>query len=341
MNRIINAAAPIRICDIGGWTDTWFAVHGNILNFAVYPYIEVQLRITEKKGEDRVVINLENYGDTYSINPDNLIYDKHPLIESAIDIMRIPDYLAFHVNIYSPVPPGASTGTSAAVSIALIGALDNLTGGRLTPYEVAAMAHRVETEKLGLQSGIQDQLCSAYGGISYIKMFSYPHGSVSSINLNNSFWWELEKRLGLVYIGTPHSSSEVHQRVIRDLESNAENDYRINGLRQLAADAKDALYDENLGKFGEIMNKNTQLQRELHKDLVCGAFEEIINIAEHYDVTGCKVNGAGGDGGSITLLTDGDMAKKRKLYSELRAKGYDTLPVFLSRFGLRVWKGTA
>jgi len=23
--RIVNAIAPIRICDLGGWTDTWFA----------------------------------------------------------------------------------------------------------------------------------------------------------------------------------------------------------------------------------------------------------------------------------------------------------------------------
>ena len=30
--RIINAVAPIRICDLGGWTDTWFSETGNILN---------------------------------------------------------------------------------------------------------------------------------------------------------------------------------------------------------------------------------------------------------------------------------------------------------------------
>jgi len=28
--RIINAVAPIRVCDNGGWTDTWFAQHGKI-----------------------------------------------------------------------------------------------------------------------------------------------------------------------------------------------------------------------------------------------------------------------------------------------------------------------
>ena len=26
--RVINSCAPIRICDVGGWTDAWFAECG-------------------------------------------------------------------------------------------------------------------------------------------------------------------------------------------------------------------------------------------------------------------------------------------------------------------------
>ncbi len=35
--RIVNSVAPIRICDNGGWTDTWFAEHGKIFSIAAYP----------------------------------------------------------------------------------------------------------------------------------------------------------------------------------------------------------------------------------------------------------------------------------------------------------------
>jgi len=28
----IHSEAPVRICDIGGWTDTWFAQHGAVFN---------------------------------------------------------------------------------------------------------------------------------------------------------------------------------------------------------------------------------------------------------------------------------------------------------------------
>ncbi|MEC8932186.1 MAG: hypothetical protein VYB08_12240 [Candidatus Latescibacterota bacterium] len=44
------------------------------------------------------------------------------------------------------------------------------------------------TEKLGQQCGIQDQLCSAFGGINYIEMFRYPHAAVSQIHIANDVW---------------------------------------------------------------------------------------------------------------------------------------------------------
>ena len=166
----VNSVAPIRICDNGGWTDTWFAGHGVIFNIGVSPYAEVQIRVFLPGTQDeRIVINAENYGHRYPVTPGRH-WDKHPLQEAAIEYMRLPENLVFEVTIYSDAPSGASTGTSAAVSVALIGALDCLTPGRMTAHEVALAAQRVETELLGQQCGIQDQLCSAYGGINYIEM---------------------------------------------------------------------------------------------------------------------------------------------------------------------------
>ncbi len=337
--RMLKAVAPIRICDIGGWTDTWFAGTGAVFNIAVYPYVEVQIRlIPGADATKRVVIHLENFGDTYAVNPTAIAYDKHPLIDAAIDVMAIPDDLAFRITIFSDAPPGASTGTSAAVSVALIGALDCLTAGRLTPHEVAALAHSLETDRLGLQCGIQDQLASAYGGINFIQMHAFPHASVSQLQIPNSIWWELEHRLAVLYIGTPHSSSAIHQKVIATLGKDASADPRLQRLRELAVEAKDAVYAGDFTRLGRAMSHNTEVQRALHKELVCQAFEEIITIGRDFDVLGWKVNGAGGDGGSITLLSDGDGEKKRKLLGVLRQRGYSALPLYLSRHGLRAWQ---
>ena len=59
--RIINAVAPIRICDNGGWTDTWFAGRGRIFNIGVYPYAEVQIEVFPLGAlSDRIVIYAEH-----------------------------------------------------------------------------------------------------------------------------------------------------------------------------------------------------------------------------------------------------------------------------------------
>ena len=186
--RIINAAAPIRICDNGGWTDTWFAGHGKIFNIGVYPYAEVQIEVFPTGAlPDRVVIYAENFGERYALKRKLPGWDRHPLLEAAIELMGIPDSLSFQATIFSEAPSGASTGTSAAVTVALIGALDMMTPGRLTPHEAAYKAQSVEVDLLGQQSGIQDQLCSAYGGINYIDMFDYPYCTVSHLQ-NSSFY---------------------------------------------------------------------------------------------------------------------------------------------------------
>lgn len=343
MNQhLCNAIAPCRICDLGGWTDTWFAGHGAVFNIAVYPYVEVQVRkVARAKEKERVVISVENYKEAYAINPDDLTYDKHPMIEAAIDLMKVPEDCGLQINIYSDAPPGASMGTSAAVSVALVGALAALSGKHLTPHEVASLAHSIETDMLGMQCGIQDQLASAYGGINYMDMYSFPHASVSPIQISNSIWWELEHRLAVVYIGAPHSSSEVHEKVIAEMGDDARHDHRMIRLREMALEGKIALYDGDFSRLGWCMNENTAAQRNLHPRLVCPAFENIIDISVEFGALGCKVNGAGGDGGSLTILTNGDMAQKRNLLRTLTEKGFVPLPIYLSRQGLRVWSSSS
>ena len=339
--KIINSVAPIRICDNGGWTDTWFAKHGKIFNIGVYPYAEVQIEVFSYQGqEDRIVINAENFGERYILRPENLGWDRHPLLEAAIEMMKIPDKYAFHVNIFSEAPSGASTGTSSAVTVALIGALDCMTPGRLTPHEVAYTAQSVEVDMLKQQCGIQDQLCSAYGGINYIDMYDYPRASVSPVQIPNSIWWELERRLVLVYLGKSHSSSDVHERVIKELEDAGPDNKKINDLRKTADKSKDAVFAGDFNTLGKVMIENTEAQTRLHPDLVSWDACRVIDIAQEHGVLGWKVNGAGGEGGSITLLCNELSSVKRALIREIEEDNelFRNIPIYLSRQGIRVFE---
>jgi D-glycero-alpha-D-manno-heptose-7-phosphate kinase len=195
------------------------------------------------------------------------------------------------------VPSGASTGTSAAVGVALVGALDRLTSGHLTAHEVAYTAQEIETKMLKLQCGIQDQLCSAYDAINYIEMFDYPHATVSTIQVPNTIWWELERRLVLVFLGKSHTSSAVHEKVIRELEGLGPDCQKLQDLRATAEKSRDAVYAGDFEGLGKAMIENTEAQERLHPDLVSADARRVIEIARAHGALGWKVNGAGGDGG--------------------------------------------
>ena len=341
--RIVNSAAPIRICDNGGWTDTWFAGHGKIFNIGVYPYVQVQIEVFHRGDRDeRVYLHAENYGARYAVHPEQPgEWTQHPLLEAAIERMQVPQDLAVEVTIFSEAPAGGSTGTSASVAVALIGALDCLTPGRLSPHEVAYAAHAVEVEMLKQQSGIQDQLCAAYGGINYIEMFAYPHAAVSPVRVPDSTWWELERRLALVYLGKSHHSSAVHEMVIRELEHEGPDSRRVADLRKTAERSRDALYAGDFAALGRAMIDNTAAQARLHAELVSRDAERVIAIAREYGAAGWKVNGAGGEGGSVTLLGPALSHVKREMLRAIEAESplFHNIPVHLSRFGLRIWDG--
>lgn len=341
MQKIINSVAPIRVCDLGGWTDTWFAEYGCVLNMAVYPYVQCQAVFRSSRArKGRLTFHVENYGDRYTIDPTDIVYDRHPLLEAAVDAMHVPHNMDVEVSLYSQVPAGCSTGTSAAVTVALIGALDALTPGRMTPGEVAAKAHEVETRYLKLQCGIQDQIASAYGGICFIEMTRYPDARVSPVQIPNTLWWELESRLALFFMGKSHRSSRVHEKVIKELEGAGKDCPRIHALRQPPMDAKNALFAGDWERFGAAMRSNTDAQEGLNESLVSPLARRAFGIAKKHGALGWKVNGAGGDGGSITVLCGSSPSKKRAMIKAIEAMdpGIRHIPIYLSRFGLRVWE---
>ncbi len=343
--RIIHSAAPIRICDNGGWTDTWFALHGRVFNLAVEPLAEVEIQVFDGRAaasRERVVVRAENYGDCFTPALDGPGWGPHPLLEAAIRRMGVPAGLAVEISIYCRAPSGASTGTSAAVSVALIGALDCLTPGRLTPHEVAYTAHSVEVDMLGRQCGIQDQLCSAYGGINYIEMHRYPWAMVSPVHVPAATWWEMDRRLVLIYLGRSHSSSKVHERVIRELEGAGPEAPALEALRATAVQSRDALAAGDFAALGRAMIANTEAQARLHPDLVSADARQVIELAREHGAAGWKVNGAGGEGGSVTILCGPTAAARRATMRAVEEANplFQNLPVRLSRRGLRTWEAT-
>lgn len=339
--RRIHASAPIRVNDLGGWTDTWFAEEGTVVNFAVRPAVEVQIdvRPDARRRARRITVRAENFGETFAMDPDAPRMDIHPLLQHTIASARVPAAVALDIRISSPVPPGISTGTSASVCVALLGALDALTPGRRGPRKIARLAHRVETERLGLQSGVQDQIAAARGGITLIRMRRYPDSQAGPVPVSRRTWDELDRRLVLVYLGRPHRSTAMHERVIAALEAGGPQKRTLAELSRVAREAHLALLAGDLASLGVGMVRNNEKQRALSSGLVSASADAVSAVARRFKAAGWKVNGAGGRGGSMAVLAAEDDGLRRRMIAAIEAlgRGIRVIPISLSPRGLSVW----
>lgn len=341
---VIRATAPIRVCDVGCWTDTWFARHGAVFNIAVSPLAEATLTVHARASagpDERVRLHAADLGEPYAVCEPGPPWGPHPLLEAAIAAVEPPRELRLEIELRGGAPPGAGTGTSAAVSVALLGALDALRPRPRTPREIAALAHQVETERLGRQSGIQDAIASACGGLSYIAIDAYPHAAVTAVVPPRHVLAALDERLLLVYLGRSHDSSALHEAVIARLADAGPDAPALEALRRTAAPARDAVLAGDFAALGRAMIECSEAQGRLHPALVGPGAQQAIEIARAHGALGWKVNGAGGDGGSLTLLCR-DAAHAGALSGELvaAAPGLRRVEVRVSR-GLFVLRSEA
>jgi D-glycero-alpha-D-manno-heptose-7-phosphate kinase len=340
-SRVIHARAPLRINDLGGWTDTWFAGRGRVLNLAVHPAVEVEIRVfpNPRRLRSRVEIRAENYGERFVFDPDRPRKEPHGLLQFAVAALPpgLPERL--EISIYSAVPAGISIGTSASVCVGLIGALDELRGGKAGRRKIARLAHLVETEGLGLQSGLQDQIAAAWGGISMIEMSAYPKARVTPVRLAPGIRSELERRLILVYLGAPHRSSSMHEEVIAALEAGGPGMKYIRAMSEIPLSARRSLEGGDFVSYGRYMILNNECQRGLHPGLVSRYADAVAAVARAHGAVGWKVNGAGGEGGSMTILAPAADARRREMVRTIEGlnRGIRGIPVALSPAGVEAW----
>jgi D-glycero-alpha-D-manno-heptose-7-phosphate kinase len=242
------------------------------------------------------------------------------------------------VSVSACFPAASSVGTSASVCVALIGAIAALSPQTRSTDEIVSLAHRVETEKLELQSGIQDQICAAYGGVCFIHMQNYPEADVKRLLLPMSLRNEINQRLSLIFMGKAHRSSSIHEDVISILEKGGPQIKEIIKMRGLAERARDCLKKGDLTSYGRIMVQNNECQRSLHPGLISEEADSVIEISKKYNATGWKVNGAGGKGGSMTILGSRTLHHRETMLREIDAlgRGIKSLRFSLSSSGLTV-----
>ncbi len=336
-----RARAPVRFCDLGGWTDTRIVPQGAVLNFAARMYTYVTLTIQD--GPSAVTLEsldteeLCSYHDVRQVEYNGVLdLLKAAVARSGIEVRRdgaFSRHLQVSLRVRSSAPPASGLGSSAALGVAAIGALVRYCGGHLLPHEIARESQLLEGENLKLECGGQDQLASAYGGVNFMEV-EYPNARIFPIHLDPATVCELEDRFVLVYTGKSHFSSAMHSKVIAEADQHRAD---FDALAAAAVTGKEALLAGDYAAFGAAMNDNWAAQKRLHPEITTPEIEALHEAAFRAGALGFKANGAGG-GGTVSILADRNRA--HLVSRAAQELGMTVLPALIDTTGLQVWSGS-
>ena len=76
----------------------------------------------------------------------------------------------------------------------------------------------------------------------------------------------------------------------------------------------------DLERFGRALGRNVAAQAELHPSVVSDAARAVGELADAVGALGWKVNGAGGDGGSVAILFAEDVVEARAAFAARLAR---------------------
>jgi D-glycero-alpha-D-manno-heptose-7-phosphate kinase len=329
--KLIRARSPARVSLAGGGTDVtkyFFKKSGSSLSFTIRKYCNVSLIQREDK---KIIINSNDYKKKLEFeNINNLIYNGNlDLIKACIKLLE-PEF-GFEINIESDIKPGSGLGGSAAVSSAVIGALNYAQDKRLDKYEIAELAFQAERIELGISGGWQDQYSTVFGGCNLIE-FASNHNLVQNLALPNNILDELERRIVICDTGLPHKGEAMQ------IKNSIDNRAGDNGkkIKLLVSEIKSQLIRGRTNKLGDLIQKTWELKKSLNKNMTNKVISKLEKkLYGSKLASGCRLLGTGGGGYMLFFVKPSNwfsfLAQIKKLKVNYFSAKFETC-------GLKVWE---
>ena len=200
------------------------------------------------------------------------------------------------VRVRVSIPAAAGLGGSAALSVAIVRALDALRGGERPADEVAAAALLAERVFHGNPSGIDTAMAAGSGVALYRKGKPLePVALGRSLTLVIAHSGEAGRT-----VVTVESVRQQHERNPRKV------DEIFDGMEALVLNARSALQDGELARLGQLLTLNQKLLNTLL--LSTPKLEAMCKDAEAEGALGAKLTGGGGGGCMIALCAGPELA---------------------------------
>ncbi|MDM7935206.1 MAG: mevalonate kinase [Methanothrix sp.] len=291
-----------------------FGEHAVVSGFAaIGGAIGLRARVTLSDLPGRTVIRASNL----AIREFSLDLESGHLISREAEhatryvsaVLRKFDLSDISVSVESEIPPASGLGSSAAIVVATMAALNSHLSLGLSREDLAHEAHRIERSVQGGLGSPMDTALSTFGG--YLRI----SGGIEQLDLP-------AVQLVVGYTGQPHETRLLVERV-QGLRARYPDlvDPIFHAIGAISARGVALLKEERLEELGELMNINHGLLEALG----VGTRElcDLVYAARGAGgALGAKLTGAGGGGCIIALPPPGGASSVITAISQARGEAF-------------------
>lgn len=222
----------------------------------------------------------------------------------------------------------AGLGSSASAAVLLVAMINKRLGLELTTAEIAERAYQLETKKLGMYGGRQDQFASAFGGFNLME---FSENTVELTPLNEDLLNPLLPSLMLVYTG----KNRVNKKIQENLKglSNHQKE-ALDLLKEGAILGVRALVAQDIEEFGRIMGRSWELKKAANKSASNARIDKIYDAVTRNGAYGGKLCGSGGGGYMILIINPVKKETLTRVLTELDCVEVSFKPDW---GGVKVW----
>ncbi|MFH0863178.1 MAG: hypothetical protein V1875_09160 [Candidatus Altiarchaeota archaeon] len=334
---IIHSRAPVRISFGGGGSDVspYTEEHGGaVVSATINKYAWGSL---EARDDGRILL-MDSHNRPVSFKSFNELHygTKMDLLSAVVKNMHNSED-GLSLRLRGDVPPRSGLGSSASAFVSLIGLFNHSRReARMTDYEIAELAFRLEREELGNKGGRQDQYASTFGGMNFIEFRGDDFVRVNPVRMKREHLLELEKNLILVHVMERKKSGDIIADQTKSyLEGKKSVVDALHAVKGLAEEIHKALRKGDLNRFGELLNEGWLQKKRFSPMITNRHLDRIYALALRSGAIGGKINGAGGGGHMIFYAESG---REEDVMRALTNAGAYVRSFSLDMDGLQTWE---
>lgn len=302
---MIISKTPLRISFVGGGTDlaSFYKKnqYGAVISASIDKYIYVILKKNHDIFEERFRLN---YSESELVNDVEEI--KNPIIRECIKFTDVSDKL--YIATIADIPASSGLGSSSAFCVGLLNSLYSYKGTKVSNEQLAEEAAHIEMNILNRPMGKQDHYSCAIGGINLFKFKDDESVEIKKLSLSNERVNEIFNCTLSFWTGVTRASETTLSEQNKNSRINEKN---LKLMREQTFDLLDEFMNDDFSikNFGEIINKNWNLKKQLSSNITNRKIDEMYKNCLKHGAYGGKISGAG-NGGFLNIIAEDSHSEK-------------------------------